>query len=223
MNICLIPARGGSKRIPKKNIVEFCGLPLIAHSITNAIKSKVFDEVIVSSDSDEILNVGLKFGAKAIKRSSNLSDDFATTTDVMADFATNVNAGDTLCCLYATAPLINEQILKDTYAKFTSQNPAFLFGACEFSYPIQRAFDANCDMFYPQFFNSRSQDLTKAYHDAGVFYFALAKTWMAKEQIFTNKSSFYELKRELVCDIDTLDDLEFARLLYGINHAKNTF
>lgn len=223
MNICLIPARGGSKRIPKKNITDFCGLPLIAHSITNAIKSEIFDEVVVSSDSDEILEVGAKFGAKIIKRSANLSDDFATTTDVVAEYATRLERDDTLCCLYATAPLIDERVLQDAYAKFTSQNPAFLFGACEFSYPIQRAFDANCDMFYPQFFGSRSQDLPKAYHDAGVFYFALAKTWIAKEQIFTNKSSFYELKRELVCDIDTPSDLEFAKLLYKINHAKSAF
>lgn len=228
-NLCIIPARGGSKRIPRKNIVDFLGKPLISYSIENALNSQIFDEVIVSSDDEEIIEVALKFGAKIpFKRSTHLSDDYASSTAVIQDAiqilqkqGQNYNH---VCCLYATAPLISADILKQAFENFIQNKSQFLFSACEFNYPIQRAFyldeKRQVYMFDEKHYQSRSQDLTKAYHDAGAFYFGTSKAWLENDFMFRPYSSVFLLPRNLVCDIDTPQDLEFAKILYKVNHES---
>ncbi len=220
--ICVIPARGGSKRIPRKNIVDFLGAPLISYSVRAALDSGAFERVIVSSDDDEILGVAADFGARTLKRPDEISGDFATTADVInhASSVSNLNDEDGVCCLYATAPLITGEILRDAASKFDPARHAFYFSACEFEYPIWRGFGADGAMFFPEFYASRSQDLKRAFHDAGAFYFGSVKSWR-ESPIFSEKSAFYELPRRLVCDIDTPEDLEFAKVLYEINYGKN--
>ncbi|GKT39271.1 pseudaminic acid cytidylyltransferase [Campylobacter jejuni] len=228
-NLCIIPARGGSKRIPRKNIIDFLGKPLIAYSIENALNSGIFDEVVLSSDDEEIIEVALKYGAKApFVRDKNLSDDYASSTAVVQNAIEILQSQnqiyDHVCCLYATAPLLNKDILKQAYEKFIRNQSKFLFAATEFEYPIQRAFYLNKNnqvyMFDEKHYKSRSQDLTKAYHDAGAFYFGTSKAWLEEDFMFKPHSSVFVLPRNLVCDIDTMQDLEFAKILYKVNHES---
>lgn len=222
--LCIIPARGGSKRIPKKNIKDFCGLPLIAYSIQTAIKSGVFDKVIVSTDDEKIAEVAQKFGAIVpFVREATLSDDYATSSDVVRDAILKCgNNFSQICCLYATAPLLTSDILREAALKFQSEKCEFLFSATEFGFPIQRAIrldiNGSVSMFYPEFELTRSQDLEKSYHDAGQFYFGTKSAWLSKKPIFAPHSRAFILPRNLVCDIDTIEDFEFAKKLYQIEH-----
>ena len=222
--LCIIPARGGSKRIPRKNVKDFLGKPLIAYSIEAALNSGVFERVIVSTDDAEIADVAVKFGAEVpFMRDAALSDDYATSSDAVADAVAKLGDGYShVCCLYATAPLITSQILREAYAEFKQSGCEFLFSATEFSFPIQRAIklDENSavNMFYPQFALTRSQDLERAYHDAGAFYFGKCEAWLEKKPIFAPHSRAFLLPRNLVCDIDTPEDFEFAQKLYEINY-----
>lgn len=224
--ICIIPARGGSKRIPGKNIKDFLGKPLIAYSIEAALNSKVFSEVIVSTDDEMIANVAREFGASVpFFREASLSDDYATSTDVIKDAIRRVKSSfSDVCCLYATAPLIRAEILKDAAGEFKKQECKFLFSATAFDFPIQRAIkldeNARASMFYPQFEKTRSQDLEPAFHDAGAFYFGKKEAWLECSALFVPHSKAYLLPRNLVCDIDTLEDFEFAKKLYLVNSGK---
>lgn len=224
--ICIIPARGGSKRIPGKNIKDFLGKPLIAYSIEAALDSKVFNDVIVSTDDEAIANVARDFGASVpFFREASLSDDYATSTDVIKDAIRRVNFRfSDVCCLYATAPLITAEILKEAAGEFKKQECQFLFSATAFDFPIQRAIkldeNARVSMFYPQFEKTRSQDLEPAFHDAGAFYFGKKEAWLECSALFASHSKAYLLPRNLVCDIDTLEDFEFAKKLYLINNGK---
>ena len=221
--LCVIPARGGSKRIPRKNVKDFLGKPLIAYSIEAALNSGVFERVIVSTDNAEIADVAIKFGAQVpFMRDAALSDDYATSSDAVADAARRLGGYARVCCLYATAPLITGEILREAYGKFEEAGYEFLFSATEFSFPIQRAIrlskDGAASMFYPQFALTRSQDLERAYHDAGAFYFGRREAWLEKKPIFAPHSRAFLLPRNLVCDIDTPEDFEFAQKLYRINY-----
>ena len=224
--ICIIPARGGSKRILGKNIKDFLGKPLIAYSIEAALNSKVFSEVIVSTDDEMIANVAREFGASVpFFRDASLSDDYATSTDVIKDAIRRVNSSfSDVCCLYATAPLIRAEILKEAAGEFKKHEYKFLFSATAFDFPIQRAIkldeNARVSMFYPQFEKTRSQDLEPAFHDAGAFYFGKKEAWLECSALFAPHSKAYLLPRNLVCDIDTLEDFEFAKKLYLINNGK---
>ncbi|MGH1600844.1 pseudaminic acid cytidylyltransferase [Campylobacter majalis] len=224
--LCIIPARGGSKRIPKKNIKDFCGLPLIAYSIQTAIKSGVFDKVIVSTDDEKIAEVAQKFGAIVpFVREATLSDDYATSSDVVRDAILKCgNNFSQICCLYATAPLLTSDILREAALKFQNEKCEFLFSATEFGFPIQRAIrldiNGSVSMFYPEFELTRSQDLEKSYHDAGQFYFGTKSAWLSKKPIFAPHSRAFILPRNLVCDIDTIEDFEFAKKLYQIEHKQ---
>ena len=224
--ICIIPARGGSKRIVGKNIKDFLGKPLIAYSIEAALNSKVFSEVIVSTDDEAIANVAREFGASVpFFREASLSDDYATSTDVIKDAIRRANSSfSDVCCLYATAPLITAEILKEAADEFKKDECEFLFSATAFEFPIQRAIkldeNARVSMFYPQFEKTRSQDLEPAFHDAGAFYFGKKEAWLECSAIFAPHSKAYLLPRNLVCDIDTIEDFEFAKKLYLINNGK---
>ena len=221
--LCIIPARGGSKRIPRKNVKDFLGKPLIAYSIEAALNSGVFERVIVSTDDAEIAGVAVKFDAQVpFMRDAALSDDYATSSDAVADAARRLGGYAHVCCLYATAPLITGEILREAYGKFEEAGCEFLFSAAEFSFPIQRAMrleqNGAVNMFYPQFALTRSQDLERAYHDAGAFYFGRCEAWLEKKPIFAPHSRAFLLPRNLVCDIDTPEDFEFAQKLYEINY-----
>lgn len=226
MQLAVIPARGGSKRIPRKNIKDFYGKPMIAWSIEAALKSNCFDEVWVSTDDKEIADIAVEYGAKVpFMRPAHLSDDYATTADVM-QHATQAfsqlqgQSPDYICCLYATAPFVQANDLQAGLQLLKNNPLDYAFSATTFAFPIQRAIklnqDGNVEMFQPENFSKRSQDLEEAWHDAGQFYWGTAKAWLNKSVIFSNKSRIVELPRIRVQDIDTPEDWQLAELLFGV-------
>lgn len=177
--VAIIPARGGSKRIPRKNIKDFFGKPLIAYSIDVALKSKLFDKVIVSTDDDEIAQISKEYGAEVpFMRPKELSDDFTGSGDVIAhaiDYLKRQGFKYDYCCtIYATAPLLQEKYLKEGFEKLKNSNAVLTFSCISMPFPIQRTFkineDGRCEMFWPENFTKRSQDLEEAFQDAGQFY-----------------------------------------------------
>lgn len=223
MNVAIIPARGGSKRIPRKNIRDFCGKPIISYSIEAALQSDLFDRVYVSTDDDEIANVAESLGAEIpFLRPNNLANDFATTTEVMEHAASFLNDKfkpiNTICCIYATSPFIQINDLKLGMSSFNEGKWDYIFSATSFPFPIQRAIKkvkgSGIKMFQPEHFLTRSQDLEDAYHDAGQFYFGTPKAWTAKLKIFQENSQIVLLPRWRVQDIDTEEDWKTAEILY---------
>lgn len=225
MQLAVIPARGGSKRIPRKNIKMFHGQPMIAWSIQAAIESGCFDEVWVSTDDEEIAAVAQAYGAKVpFLRPAHLSDDFATTADVMShaveEFGKiNHALPDYICCLYATAPFVTKADLVQGLEEIkNNSNLNYVFSATTYPFPIQRAIKLNehdtVEMFSPQYFNVRSQDLEEAWHDAGQFYWGTAEAWLNKAMIFSTQSRVVELPRFRVQDIDTQEDWDRAEWLF---------
>ena len=182
--IALIPARGGSKGIPRKNIIQFHGKPLITYTIDIALKSLVFDRIIVTIDDDEIAEIAKSLGAEVpFIRPKELSDDYTNTTDVIAHatkwaMSESIDAS-IVCCLYATSPFVLPADLEEAHKIITSENWQYVFSASEFSSPIFRSFEqienGGVKMFYPQHFETRSQDLPQALYDAGMFYMARAE------------------------------------------------
>ena len=215
MNICIIPARGGSKRIPRKNIKQFHGKPLLAWSIEAAIKSKCFDRIICSTDDKEVATVARKYGAETpFVRPPELSDDNTGITPVVAYTIAKLQEQnvliDSVCCIYATAPFIRINDLKYSLKILKSENVDYCFSVTEFNFPIQRSVritkDNRCEMLYPEMFNKRSQDLENVYHDAGQFYWGSAKAWIQEKPLFASHSIPYVIPHYRVQDIDTLDD-----------------
>jgi len=225
MNICVVPARGGSKRIPRKNIKAFNGKPIITYSIEAALKSNCFDQVIVSTDDNEIAEVAKMYGAKVpFIRPDELSNDYAGTIPVIKHaiewLESHNNAIDNICCLYATAPFIQSQTICKAFQQLQESKADYCFGVTSFSFPIQRSIritqDDKVDMFYPENFNARSQDLEEAYHDAGQFYWGKAQAFKDEIPIFSEASSPYILPRYLVQDIDTYEDWIRAEAMYRV-------
>jgi pseudaminic acid cytidylyltransferase len=224
VNIAIIPARGGSKRIPRKNIKEFCGKPMIAYSIEAALASKCFDRVIVSTDDNEIAKVAIEYGAEVpFLRPANISDDYATTLDVISHAINELNLPDhnTICCIYATAPFLTSKDLNQAFRVISDETLDYVFSATEFSFPIQRAIklDDNgyVDMFFKEHLNTRSQDLEKSYHDAGQFYFGTCLAFRNSKPVFvSSKSKVHILPSYRVQDIDTGDDWIKAELLFKV-------
>jgi pseudaminic acid cytidylyltransferase len=229
MNIAIIPARGGSKRIPHKNIKYFLGKPIITYSIETAIKSELFDKVIVSTDSEEIANISKKYGAEVpFMRPKEISDDFSTTIDVLKHAAnwclTNFKDVKYICCIYATAPFLQVNYLKEAYEILINNHASSIFSVTQFSFPIFRAFkieNGKLKMFWPKHETTRSQDLPEAYHDAGQFYWVDFKKFITKPKIYYSDSLPIILPNYLVQDIDTLEDWDIAELKYRIinNHS----
>lgn len=222
--VCIIPARGGSKRIPKKNIKEFHNKPLISYSIELALASKLFDKVIVSTDDETIAKVAKEYGAEVpFVRPKNLSDDFIGTAQVIEhtlEFLKLQNETyDFVCTLYATAPLLDLKYLKEGFKRLKNSHAHQSFSATTMPFPIQRTFqltkDGRCKMFTPEHFSSRSQDLEEAYQDAGQFYWE--NTHNTSDDIIFGKDSIpIILPRHLVQDIDTLEDFKRAEIMYEI-------
>ncbi|MCH1782997.1 pseudaminic acid cytidylyltransferase [Psychrobacter glaciei] len=223
-NIAVIPARGGSKRIPRKNIKMFHGKPLISYSIEAAIKSNCFDRVIVSTDDEEIAEVALSFGAEVpFLRNKELSNDFAGTTPVIQDaiFQLDDNDIEYICCIYATAPMISEQdICAGLNTIELKENCNYAFSITTYDFPIQRSLSLNQEnivaMHSPDLFNTRSQDLEECWHDAGQFYWGTREAWQQGLPIFSSNSIGIKLPRHRVQDIDTLEDWDMAEMLYQI-------
>ena len=222
--IAIIPARGGSKRIPKKNIKPFCGRPLIAYSIETALQSGLFEKVIVSTESEEIAKVARAYGAEVQMRPEELADDYTGTGEVVEYVITSLEkTGETydyVCTVYATAPFLQTKYLKQGYEVLKASDACATFGATTFAYPIQRAFklkNGRCEMFWPENFHKRSQDLQEAYHDAGQFYWQ--KRRCKGEDVFFGKETIpILLPRYLVQDIDTPEDFVRAELMYRALH-----
>lgn len=234
MKIAVIPARGGSKRIPRKNIKNFCGKPMIAWSIEAAKASALFDHILVSTDDAEIADIAKQWGAEVpFMRPVELSDDHAGTTEVIAH-ATRwaLEQGfdvDAVCCIYATAPFVQAKDLKRGLAALESGNWAYAFTVTDFAAPIFRSFKQNAEggieMFYPEHFSTRSQDLPTALHDAGQFYWGRPSAWIEGKRIFDRHSTPVVIPRWRVQDIDTQDDWIRAELYFnqlkGVAHEKH--
>ncbi len=225
MNLAVIPARGGSKRIPRKNIKNFCGKPIIAWSIQAALDADCFDDIIVSTDDREIADVAIECGAKVpFMRCAELADDHTPTIPVIADairkYAEIYTMPDNVCCIYSTAPLIKAENINNGLLTLEKNNPAYVFSATEYVAPVQRAFRITkqgfVEMFQPEYFNSRSQDLEPAFHDAGQFYWGRSDTWLSEKIFFSDDSIPLILPRKQVQDIDTLEDWSNAEILFQL-------
>jgi len=231
--IAIIPARGGSKRIPKKNIKEFFGKPLIAYSIEVALESKLFEKVIVSTDDEEIAKIAKSYGAEVpFVRPKELSDDFTGTTDVINHTVEYLESQgqsyEYICTIYATAPLLQKNYLIEAYQRLQESDAVNAFSATSMPFPIQRTFkltpDGRCEMFTPEYYSSRSQDLEEAYQDAGQFYWTNRERQKQSDNsmVFSEISIPIILPRHLVQDIDTLEDWKRAEKLYLLqNIDKN--
>jgi pseudaminic acid cytidylyltransferase len=223
VNIAVIPARGGSKRIPRKNIRDFCGKPMIAYSIEAALQSGCFDRVIVSTDDVEIAEIAKKYGAEVpFMRPAELSNDYAGTIPVIGhaiEWLMEQGLDPQLvCCLYATAPFITPEYLQQGLQQLKETEAAYAFTVTSYAFPIQRAIKINpelgIEMFDPESFNTRSQDLDEAWHDAGQFYWGKAECWLTEKVIFGPESSPIILPRHQVQDIDTYEDWMRAEWLF---------
>jgi len=225
MNLALIPARGGSKRIPRKNIRPFRGRPMITWSIDAARFAGCFDRILVSTDDEEIAAVARSHGAEVpFLRPAHLADDQATTQAVVLHAIHWCELQglhpQAVCCLYATAPFVQSADLVAA-AQLLEQSPAdsYVFAATSFPFPIQRAIridgDGRSRMFQPEHFNTRSQDLEEAFHDAGQFYWARPDVWANTVNLFNNGLPLI-LPRWRVQDIDTEEDWQYAELLHQL-------
>lgn len=223
MKLAVIPARGGSKRIPRKNIKPFCGKPMIAWSIEAARLSGCFDQIIVSTDDAEIADVARAHGANVpFLRPAELSDDHTATIPVIAHAIqwTHENEGVTteVCCLYATAPLVAVADLQRGQRLLQDSGADYAFSVTRYASPIQRAMritpDNRLEMFHPELFNTRSQDLQEAYHDAAQFYWGKPRAWLSGKPIFSYHAAPVIVPRYRVQDIDTPEDWIQAELLF---------
>lgn len=223
MNLCVIPARGGSKRIPRKNIRMFCGKPMIAWSIEAAQQSGLFEKIIVSTDDAEIAAVAVSYGATApFTRPPELANDYAGTTEVIAHAtAWALQEGwpvTAVCCLYATAPFVRAQDIRTGLELLQSSDWAYSFTVTEYASTIFRAFRAlpegGIEMFFPQHFDKRSQDLPTALHDAGQFYWGHTQSWLDGVPLFSGAARPIILPRSRVQDIDDAEDWERAEWMF---------
>jgi len=219
----VIPARGGSKRIPKKNIKNFFGKPIIAYSIEAAKESRLFDRIIVSTDDHEIAAVAKDFGAEVpFVRPAELADDYTGTNAVVKHAIEWLKADgfhiEYACCIYATAPFLNIKYLKEGIERLNKSEKQFAFSVTSFSSPIFRSFKMNDDnsvkMFWPEYLKTRSQDLPVAYHDVGQFYWGKTEAFLKDYPLFSEHSVGILLPEYLVVDIDTPADWKRAELMY---------
>ncbi|EJZ57178.1 pseudaminic acid CMP-transferase [Pseudomonas fluorescens R124] len=220
-SVAIIPARGGSKRIPRKNLLPFDGVPMIVRSIRTALDSGLFEQVVVSTDDADIAELALAHGAQVpFLRPAELADDFTGTAAVIVHALQQLPAFDYACCVYATAPLLQARFLRQGL-ELLQQHPqtSFAFSVCSFGFPVQRALTLDgqgaLTALYPEFRNTRSQDLPEAFQDAGQFYWGRSEAWLRGEVLYSSASLPVILPRHLVQDIDTLEDWKRAEYLYA--------
>lgn len=224
-SLCIIPARGGSKRIPRKNIKDFLGKPIIAYSIEAALESDLFDEVMVSTDDKEIAEIAEKYGAKVpFMRSEANANDFATTYDVIKEVLSYYRKNNMIfaqaCCIYPCAPFVSVRKLQEAHHKL--QEFDTVFPVVKYGFPIQRALtkDDNdrLEFFQPDFELSRSQDLISSYHDAGQFYWFDIEAFDKNKALMSKKTGAVVLSEMEVQDIDNEIDWKLAELKYKLQH-----
>jgi pseudaminic acid cytidylyltransferase len=224
-SVCIIPARGGSKRIPKKNIRNFLGKPIIVYSIETALQSGLFESVIVSTDDAEIGAIANKYGAEVpFMRSLENSNDFASTDDVIKEVLMKLDGKgcnyDYVCCLYPTAPFISVIVLIESFNKMINEKHDAIFPVAKFNRPIQRALHIVNDqlkMISSENFLIRTQDLEPSYYDAGQFYWVSVKSFMGESTLFPKNTGAIVLDDKNVQDIDNESDWQLAELKYKIN------
>lgn len=222
-NLAIIPARGGSQRIPKKNIKDFFGKPILAYSIEMALKSNLFEEVMVSTDSLEIASVARKFGASVpFQRSEINSNNYATLTDVILEvvqkYGEEDDHFDSICCILPTAALITQERLVEAYHLFKGKNFDSIIPVIKFAYPIQRALKVDSGLLKmrePEYTTTRSQDIEPFYHDSGQFYWIKTQELLKGKTIFTSNSGYLELKEIEAQDVDTLMDWDLMSLKFN--------
>lgn len=223
MKLAVIPARGGSKRIPRKNIRNFCGKPVIAYSIEAASASDLFDHIIVSTDDDEIASVSREFGAETpFRRPAEIADDHTGTNDVVKHaiqwYQEHLEPISLVCCIYATAPFVRPEFLKRGHDELYNSGKSFAFSVTSYPFPIQRALRKNekgdVEALWPENIYTRSQDLEDVYHDAGQFYWGKPEAFLNNLHMYSSASIPVMLPRFLVQDIDSKEDWEHAEYLY---------
>jgi pseudaminic acid cytidylyltransferase len=226
-SLAIIPARGGSKRIERKNIKEFYGKPILAFAIQNAIQSELFSEVMVSTDDDEIASVAVNHQALVpFKRSPSNADDYATLTDVILEvilkYKEQGKEFDTICCILPTAALISQARLAEGHQKLVNEQLSSVIPVIKFAYPIQRALKNNnglLTMREPEYMVARSQDLEAFFHDSGQFYWIRTESLLKEKTVFTKNTGFIELQETEAQDVDTLMDWEMLKVKY--EYLKN--
>ena len=223
--IAIITARGGSKRIPRKNIKEFMGKPMLAYAIEAAINSNVFDEVMVSTEDSEIAEIACKYGAKVpFMRSKKTSSDMAMTHEVLQEVIIEYKKlrknFDNLCCIYPCVPFLNDKTLRKAYEIYIERNCDSLVPVVRYSFPIQRAFRVDINNFLqyrePENMLKRSQDLEPMYHDAGMFYFTKTEALFKYNKLVGEKASYIEINETQAQDIDNESDWKMAELKYKV-------
>ncbi len=227
--IAIITARGGSKRIPRKNIREFCGKPILAYSIEAAIESKLFDTVMVSTDDGEIAQIARSYGAEVpFYRSESTAGDYATTNDVLLEVLKEYEKRgehyELGCCIYPTAPFVTAAKLRDAMERLENSGADTLIPVVAFSYPPQRAMivkEGRLVFEYPQYLDSRSQDLEPHYHDVGQFYLFYIDAFKRNRKLMTGDILPYVVSELEVQDIDNLTDWEIAEIKYRFMQGQN--
>lgn len=225
--LAVITARGGSKRIPGKNIKSFCGKPIIEYSIKTALDSNLFDDVIISTDDIAIAEIAISAGATfPFIRSAENSNDFVGTADVLCEVVEsfkNINVEyENACCLYPTAPFITIESLKNGFKLFKECKYDVVFPSVKYSYPVQRSINIDSslnnkvNMLWPENYTKRSQDLEPVYHDAGQFYWFCPATMLIKRRLFTDNTGSIVINELMVQDIDTIEDWQIAEIKYRI-------
>lgn len=223
-NLCIIPARGGSKRIPRKNIKHFFGKPILAYSIQAAKESRLFKEIIVSTDDDEIAEIAKKFGANVpFKRSKKNANDFATTADVIEEVISQYkNIGlsfDNICCIYPCAPFVTSEKLNNAFNLLNEKKIDAVFPVVPFGFPVQRALKLSGEklsFIQPEHALSRSQDLEKAYHDAGQFYWINTNSFLSTKKIVSDNCGAIVVSEMEAQDIDNEMDWKLAELKFQL-------
>lgn len=227
--IAIITARGGSKRIPRKNIREFCGKPILAYSIEAAIESKLFDTVMVSTDDGEIAQIARSYGAEVpFYRSESTAGDYATTNDVLLEVLEEYEKRgehyELGCCIYPTAPFVTADKLRDAMERLENSGADTLIPVVAFSYPPQRAMivkEGRLVFEYPQYLDSRSQDLEPHYHDVGQFYLFYTQAFKQNRKLMTGDILPYVVSELEVQDIDNLTDWEIAEIKFRLMQGQN--
>lgn len=227
--VAIIPARGGSKRIPGKNVRLFCGKPIISYSIEAALDSGLFTEVMVSTDSEEIAEISRSNGASIpFMRSEKNSDDYATTADVLAEVLISYKENDKEfaigCCIYPTAPFVTSKKLAEGYEVMQKGNFDVVYGVCAYSFPVQRSFSFHDDNAlypnWPENMSKRSQDLQRFYHDAGQFYWFDSKKLISSRTLLGGNIGGIELSEMEVQDIDNETDWKLAELKFKMRNVS---
>ena len=226
-SVAIIPARGGSKRIPRKNIRMLAGRPAIAHTIELALSSGIFERVIVTTEDPQVAAIAVEYGAEVpFIRSAELSNDFATTIDVISDAAHRLELrnSDFLCCIYPITPLLSVERLLQANELLKSGKWDYVFPASEYTMPIERAFrkdtSGKVSFLVPDYLSVRTQDIEKTFYDPGQFYFGKVQAWKSKKPILSGNSTFIELLRHEVIDIDEEEDWEFVDQIMELNRRR---